>query len=277
VVILFSLAAAALYGSGDFLGGSASRRAAPFAVLLVSTPVGLAVLLGVALTTPGTPTSAALAWGAVAGSAGGVGLAVLYAALAAGPMSVVAPVSALTSAILPVGYAVATGEHLDPLVYVGVALCLTAIGMVSLESGHRPGRLRAGRGAALAIASGVGFGLFFILIRHADPDSGVWPLVGSRTAAVAVAVVAVVALRVPLSGTRGVLGLAIPAGLFDALGNLSYLLATRAGLLSLSAVITSLYPGVTVLLARIVHTERLRRVQGLGLVVAGVGVAVLAV
>ena len=277
MVVLFSLAAAALYGSGDFLGGSASRRAAPFAVLLVSTPVGLAVLLGVALTTPGTPTSAALVWGAVAGSAGGVGLAVLYAALAAGPMSVVAPVSALTSAVLPVGYAVVTGEHLDPLVYVGVALCLAAIGMVSLESGHRPGRLRAGRGAALAFGSGVGFALFFVLIRHADPDSGVWPLVGSRTAAVAVAVVAVVALRVPLSGTRGVLGLAIPAGLFDALGNLFYLLATRAGLLSLSAVITSLYPGVTVLLARIVHTERLRRVQGLGLVVAGVGVAVLTV
>jgi len=277
VVVLFALAAAALYGSGDFLGGSASRRAAPFAVLLVSTPVGLAVLLGVALTTPGTPTSAALVWGAVAGSAGGVGLAVLYAALAAGPMSVVAPVSALTSAVLPVGYAVVTGEHLDPLVYVGVALCLAAIGMVSLESGHRPGRLRASRGAALAFGSGVGFALFFVLIRHADPDSGVWPLVGSRTAAVAVAVVAVVALRVPLSGTRGVLGLAIPAGLFDALGNLFYLLATRAGLLSLSAVITSLYPGVTVLLARIVHTERLRRVQGLGLVVAGVGVAVLTV
>jgi len=277
VVILFSLVAAAFYGSGDFLGGSASRRVAPFAVMLVSTPVGLAVLLVVALTTPGAPTPAALAWGAVAGSAGGVGLGVLYAALAAGPMSVVAPVSALTSAVLPVGYAVATGEHLDPLVYVGVALCLAAIGMVSLESGHRPGRLRAGRGAVLAFASGLGFGVFFILIRHADPDSGVWPLVGSRAAAVAVVIVAVVCLRVSLSGARGVLWLAIPAGLLDALGNLFYLLATRAGLLSLSAVITSLYPGVTVVLARVVYTERLRRVQGLGLVVAGVGVAVLAV
>ncbi|HMG29229.1 MAG TPA: DMT family transporter [Jiangellaceae bacterium] len=277
MVILFSLVAAALYGSGDFLGGSASRRAAPFAVLLVSTPIGLAVLMAVAMSTPGTPTWAALAWGTTAGLAAGIGLSILYGALAAGPMSVVAPVSALTSAMVPVGYAVATGEYLDPLVYVGVALCLAAIAMVSLESGERPGRLRAGRGAVLAVASGVGFGLFFILIRHTDPDSGAWPLVGSRAAAVAVAVVAVLALRVPLSGTRAVLWLAIPAGLFDALGNLSYLLATRAGLLSLSAVITSLYPSVTVLLARIVYTERLRRIQGLGLLVAGVGVAVLAV
>ncbi|MGH9251612.1 MAG: EamA family transporter [Acidimicrobiales bacterium] len=277
MVILFSLVAAAFYGSGDFLGGSASRRAAPFAVLLVSTPIGLAVLMAVALSTPGTPTWAALTWGTTAGLAGAVGLSILYGALAAGPMSVVAPVSALTSAMVPVGYAVATGEHLDPLVYVGVALCLAAIAMVSLESGERPGRLRAGRGAVLAFASGVGFGLFFILIRHADPNSGVWPLVGSRAAAVVVAVVAVLALRVPLSSIRGVLWLAVPAGLFDALGNLSYLMATRAGMLSLSAVITSLYPGVTVLLARLVYIERLRRIQGLGLLVAGVGVAVLAV
>ena len=277
MVILFSLAAAAFYGAGDFLGGSASRRVAPFAVMLVSTPVGLAVLLAVALTTPGSPTPAALALGAVAGGVGGLGLAVLYAALAAGPMSVVAPVSALTSAVLPVGYAVVSGEVVDPLVYVGVALCLAAIGMVSLESADRPRRLRAGRGAVLAFMSGLGFGLFFILIRHADADTGIWPLVGSRAAAVAVVIVAVVSLHVSLSGARGVLWLAIPAGLFDALGNLFYLLATRAGLLSLAAVITSLYPGVTVLLARVVYTERLRRVQGLGLAVAGVGVAILAV
>jgi len=277
VTILFALGAAVFFGTGDFLGGSASRRAAPWAVLLVSTPVGLVALIAVALATPGTPTWAALGWGALAGLAGGIGLPLLYTALANGPMSIVAPVSALTSAVLPIGYAFATGERLGPAVYVGVALCLAAIAMVSLEKADGDSRIRAGRGAVLAFASGIGFGLFFILVRHADPDSGMWALVGSRTAAVMVAVAAALALGVRLTRDRQVIWLAIPAGLFDALGNLLYLLSARAGMLSLAAVITSLYPAVTVLLARLVYTERIRRVQSLGLLVAGVGVALLAV
>lgn len=277
MTILFALGAAVFFGTGDFLGGSASRRAAPWAVLLVSTPVGLVALIAVALATPGTPTWAALGWGALAGLAGGIGLPLLYTALATGPMSIVAPVSALTSAVLPIGYAFATGERLGPAVYVGVALCLVAIAMVSLEKADGDSRVRAGRGAVLAFASGIGFGLFFILVRHADPDSGMWTLVGSRTAAVMVAVAAALALGVRPTRDRQVIWLAIPAGLFDALGNLLYLLSARAGMLSLAAVITSLYPAVTVLLARLVYTERIRRVQSLGLLVAGVGVALLAV
>jgi len=276
VTVLLALGAAIFYGTGDFLGGSASRRAAPLAVLLVSTPIGLVVLLAVAFAVPGTPTWMALAWGALAGLAGGIGLPLLYAALAAGPMSVVAPVSALTSAVIPIGYALAIGERLGAAVYVGIVLCLAAIAMVSLEKSDERGRVRAGRGALLAFAAGVGFGLFFVLVRHADPASGMWPLVGSRAAAVVVAAVAVLVLGIRLSRDRGVLWLAIPAGLFDALGNLAYLLASRAGMLSLAAVITSLYPAVTVLLARLVYSERLRRIQGLGLLVAGVGIVLLA-
>ncbi|MGH8774862.1 MAG: EamA family transporter [Jiangellaceae bacterium] len=276
MVILLSLGAALSYGTGDFLGGSASRRAAPLAVLLVSTPIGLVALLAVAFLTPGTPTWAAFGWGALAGLAGGVGLPILYAALAAGPMSVVAPVSALTAALLPIGYALVIGEQLSAQVYLGVALCLAAIALVSLERTNDRRRVRPGRGAVLAFASGSGFGLFFVVIRQADEATGMWPLVGSRGAAVLVAVVAVMALAVRVSGERTVVALAVAAGLFDALGNMFYLLAVRAGLLSLAAVITSLYPAVTVLLARLVHTERLRRIQGLGLLVAGLGVALLA-
>lgn len=276
MTILLALGAAIFYGAGDFLGGSASRRAAPLAVLLVSTPIGLVALLAVAFAVPGTPTWIALAWGTLAGLAGGIGLPLLYAALAAGPMSVVAPVSALTSAVIPIGYALAIGERLGPAVYTGIALCLAAIAMVSLETSDERGRVRAGRGALLAFAAGVGFGLFFVLIRHADPASGMWPLVGSRAAAIVVAAVALLVLGIRLSRDRRVLWLAVPAGLLDALGNLAYLLASRAGMLSLAAVITSLYPAVTVLLARLVYSERLRRIQGLGLLVAGVGIALLA-
>src|SRR6516162_118008 len=135
MVIVFALAAAVLYGSADFLGGAASRHSRALSVAVVSVPAGALVMLGAALASGSQAATAGLGWAIASGGFGAVGLMVFYAGLAAGPMSVVAPVSALVSTVLPVGVAVATGEHLGVLVYIGAAVCLMATVLVSLERG----------------------------------------------------------------------------------------------------------------------------------------------
>jgi len=135
MVIMFALAAAVLYGSADFLGGAASRHSRALSVAALSVPVGALVMLAAAVASGGQAPTAGLGWAIAAGVFGAIGLMVFYAGLAAGPMSVVAPVSALVSTVLPVGVAVASGEHLGLLVYIGAAVCLMATVLVSLERG----------------------------------------------------------------------------------------------------------------------------------------------
>jgi drug/metabolite transporter (DMT)-like permease len=280
---LLALAAALSYGTADFFGGAAARRQTALAILLVSTPVGLVTMLVAAALTGGTPTAAGLLWGAAAGTFGGAGVMLFYHALAVGPMSVVAPVSALTAALLPVAVALATGERLAPLVLVGVALCLVAITLVSLEERRRPALGAAGggahaarRGLVLAVVAGCGFGLFFVLVRHAEAGTGMWPLVTARGAGWVVAVVAAVMTGTRLPRGRLTLAMALCSGVLDAGGNALFLLASRAGDLTVAAVLTSLYPAVTVLLARLRYRETLRTVQKVGLAVAAVAVALTA-
>src|SRR5580704_17418377 len=131
MVILLGLAAAALYGSGDFLGGMASRRAHVLTVLTLVETAGAIVALAVAAASSSPVSVAGLAWGIAAGAIGGLGLIIFYAGLAAGPMSVVAPVSGLVSTVLPVGVAIAEGERPGPAVYAGALLCLVAIILAS--------------------------------------------------------------------------------------------------------------------------------------------------
>ena len=142
MVVVFGLAAAVLYGSADFLGGAASRRARALSVLTVSAPAGAIIILAAALAVGAPVRVAGLGWAVAGGAAGGGGLIVFYAGLAAGPMSVVAPVSALVSTVLPVSVALASGERPGPAVYLGALICLTAIVLVSMDGGApgRPGR-----------------------------------------------------------------------------------------------------------------------------------------
>src|SRR5215475_10828952 len=195
VVMVFALAAAALFGSADFLGGVASRRVRAASVLLISTPAGLVVILAAALLT-GVPFQAGgLGWALAAGTAGGAGMIILYAGLAAGPMSVVAPVSALASTVVPVGAALAMGERASAAVYAGAVLCLVAIVLASMEGGRGPGtrpatgpgpglaRFRvAARGLGYGAASGLAFGIFFLFIRNAGTAGVLWPLCLARAA-----------------------------------------------------------------------------------------------
>ena len=288
MVIVFALAAAVLYGSADFLGGAASRRSRALSVAVLSVPAGAVVMLLAAVVAGGPLPSAGLGWAVAAGAFGGVGLMAFYTGLAVGPMSVVAPVSALVSTVLPVGVAVASGEDLGARVYAGVATCLLAIVLVSLERGSWPSRkaprsaqdrsLRhhaALRGVGYGVVCGALFGIFFVFLRYAGSSGVFWPVGIARLANCAVVLtVAVLARARPVGREAGgrVLAAAIFSGVLDASANLFYVLATRAGLFGVTIVLTSLYPGITVLLARVVLRERMHAVQRIGLLLAAAGV-----
>ena len=309
MVTIFALAAALCYGSADFLGGAATRRAPVLSVLGISASAGAAIVLAAALLGGGSPKAAGIGWGICAGAAGGVGLMFFYAGLAAGPMSVVAPLSSLVSIVLPVGVALAAGERPGPLVYVGALVCLAAIVLVSSGGGNKarnplrgdvvdPGlrrepaaismgaagsvassaaqhRHRAGRGLWYGTASGVAFGMFFVFIRNGGESGALWPVAVSRVTGLAVVVAAAVVMRArPVLWRAGgrLFAAALMSGVLDATANIWYVLATRAGLLGIAVVLTSLYSGVTVLLARVLLGERMRGWQRAGLVLAALGI-----
>jgi drug/metabolite transporter (DMT)-like permease len=281
MVIVFALAAAVLYGGADFLGGAVSRRTRALSVLSVSAPAGAIVLLAAALAAGGPVHGAGLPWAAGAGAAGGVGLIMFYAGLAAGPMRVVAPVSALVSTVL-VGAAFASGERPGPLVYAGGIICVLATVLVSTEAtgrGRAPGRPAAARGLVYAAGSGIAFGLFFLFLRNAGATSGVlWPSAVSRITGSVVMLGVAAWMGAPPAwrgASRRLLLGVIASGLLDASANVCYLLATRAGLFGIAVVLTSLYPAITVLLARAVLGERLGPVQVAGLVLAVAGIVLV--
>jgi drug/metabolite transporter (DMT)-like permease len=288
MVIFLGLAAAVLYGSGDFLGGMATRKLPVLPVLLLADAAGLILALVVAAVSPGTIALAGLAWGISAGLIGGVGLIIFYIGLATGPMSVVAPVAGLVSTVLPVAAALAEGERPGAGVYAGALLCLVAIVMTSsagdgssaVGAAGRTSRPGHGRAIAYGVASGAAFGLFFLLIRNAGESGEFWPVAAGRIGELAVVLIAAAVLRRSLSpgGAGGRLLLAAAgAGAIDVVANICYVAATRTGAFGLAVVLASLYPGFTVLLARVVLGERLRWVQRAGLALAAIGSLLVAV
>lgn len=274
MIVVLALASAIAFGAGDFCGGAATRRADDLRVLLVSLPTGFCLLLPAAAFS-GQWHADALAWGTVAGLAGGGGLLVFYRALAAGPMSVVAPVSGLMAALVPAAVGVARGDRLSLTTVAGIVLCLVAICFVSIERGSGP--IRPTGGPVLAAIAGTCFGLFFVIL-HLGDDGTLWPLAASKGSGLGVVVIVAAAKRrgpLPLLRVRGTLAVALLAGGLDMLGNALYVLAARAGMLSVAGVLSSLYPASTVLLARLVYGERLRPVQRVGLLIAVAGVGLV--
>ncbi|MBO0774858.1 MAG: hypothetical protein J2P34_00980, partial [Actinobacteria bacterium] len=180
MITVFALAAAVLYGGADFLGGAASRRAHTLAVLTVSAPAGAVIMLTAALVAGGPARLSGLGWAIAGGTAGGAGLIAFYEGLATCPMTVVAPVSALVSTVLPVGVAVATGEHPGAAVGAGAVMCLLAIVLISLQGSQGEGFRRsiggadAGRALLFGAGSGLAFGLFFLFLRNAGSTGVFW-------------------------------------------------------------------------------------------------------
>jgi uncharacterized membrane protein len=296
-MLILALTAALLYGTADFLGGVASRRFNPLAVMAVTMPAGAVIVLAVAVA--GTTfargsliaatsfgTWGGMAWAAASGAAGAVGLAAFYTGFARAPMSVVAPVSALVSTVLPVGVAIADGLRPGPSVIAGAVACLVAIALVSAHTGD-PGEQSGGRLLGLVYGSlaGVSFGLFFLFGKNAGHSAVLWPVAVQRLtgSALALTVVAVARIR-PLwrdaaghrdPAARRLLAIALISGVVDATANACYILATRAGEFGLAVVLTSLYPGATVLLARLVLHERMRALQQIGLLLAAAGIVLV--
>jgi drug/metabolite transporter (DMT)-like permease len=279
---LLALASAALYGAADFLGGMASRRTNAVAVVVVSQLAGLVVLaLLMPLFPAATPSTRDLGFGAVAGLAGGAGVAMLYRALAVGTMAIVAPTTAVCAVAIPVIAAVMLGERPSPLTVGGILLALLAILLVSQERPRIDGVTTAGSrgvppGLGLALLSGVAIGLFFLALARTDRAAGMWPLVVARATSVVMFAIPVVAGRRSLRMLPAVAAIAIGGGIIDVLANALYLLASRVGPLTIVVTLASLYPASTVVLARVVLGERLNALQVLGIVCA-LGAVVLIV
>lgn len=283
MAVLLALTAAASWGASDFLGGFAGRRATrdvTVALALTTQGLGLVGLWGLAAVVGGASPSTADVWFAAgAGAGGGVGVTLLYRGLARGTMSVVAPITGAGAAAIPVVYGVASGEAPPRLAWVGVVAALVAIVLVSREPGDADRAARVedtGRlppGVLDAIGAGIGFGALFILLDRTAPGTGLWVLVPMKLSATLLLLVVGLAARRPLLPPAGVWLPVLGVGILDNAANAAYLLATRRGIVAIVAVLSSLYPIATVLLARGVLGERLHRNQigGLALALAGVG------
>lgn len=288
--VVLALAAALTWGASDFVGGLTGRRSPGTTVAFTSQGVGLAALLVVAPLVAGSATGADLSWGMAAGLGGAAGVALLYHGLAVGMMSVVAPVTAVGAASIPVVFGLATGERPPPAALAGVVLALGAVALLCAVPGAAGGGAdeEAGEGGPAApsrgnraallcgVAAGVGFGAFFICLERTGSTAGLWPLVAARVSSVSVLGAVVAVTRRPLLPTAGTAAGVVVAGALDVVANACYLFATRRGLLSIVALLASLYPGATVLLARLVLSERVSRAQAAGLAGAGGAVVLIA-
>ena len=277
VSIVLALAAALAYGLSDFLGGLFSRRASPWAIAVLAQTAGVLALAVVSLLFAGTPTREDLVWGAASGIGSGFGTFFLYRGLGSGQMNVVAPLSAVGAAVVPVVIGFALGERPAVLAWIGIACALPAIWLVSqagTDVAAADGREAGVRDGLLA---GAGFGLLFLGLGEVSDDAGLWPLtLGQGIAVVVLAVGAVAAKASVRSMPRGLVAGAMAVGLCAGAATLLYQLAVRGELVSVTAVLTSLYPALTVVLAAVFLHERMSRLQGVGLALAAVAVTLVA-
>ena len=275
-----ALLSAACYGAADFVGGLTSRRASTIAVVLVSQFSGFLLLTMALVWLPAaSPTRSDLLWGTVAGITGGIGIGLLYAALAIGTMAVVAPITAVCAVAIPVLAGVVAGDRLTATRGVGIVLAMIAIVLVSQQpanGGTRPlsddERRLVPPGVAYALASGVGIGLFFLALARTGASAGLWPLLFARGAGVTLFAVAALVNRAKFRLPPAAFGAAAGGGVLDVSANVLYVLATRVGPLSSVVTLASLYPASTVVLARVVLGERLGWLQ-----VGGIACALVAV
>ncbi|MEN9646832.1 MAG: hypothetical protein RL238_3501 [Actinomycetota bacterium] len=266
--VLLALCSAVVYGVGDYLGGRSSR-VQPSVVVAATGQVVSFVLVGVAVLVMGTPVPDAATWGwsVLGGVVGALGIAGLYHGFAHGEVTVVAPVSAVVGAAVPVLVGVVTGERPGALAFAGIVIAVVAVALVSGALGthhHTTPRPIV----VLAVLVGVCFGLLFVALDRADADSGMWPLLIARIASVPMLLVLAGVRGLRLVRDRPTLSIAVVAGVFDMGANVLYLAAVRGGMLSVVSVVASLYPASTVALAFAIDKERVGRWQAVGMALA---------
>lgn len=270
--MVLGLAAAAAWGAGDFGGGLASRRSPVFGVVLVSQLTGMALSLALALVGGETfPVGRDLLLCVVAGVFGGVGITALYRGLAVGRMGIVAPVTGVLAAVIPVGAGVVFEGIPAPLVQVGIAVAVVAVVLVSRVADEGGGRA----GLPEALVAGVSIGLFGVVISALSDGNVFASLTVIRIVQAALVVGAIVVARQAWRPGRSMLPALALVGVLDMVGNSCYLLAVQTGLLAVASVLSALYPVSTVILAAIFLRERVTREHTIGIVLAGLAVALI--
>jgi drug/metabolite transporter (DMT)-like permease len=275
MAVTLAVLAALTYGSADFLGGIASRRAPASVVVVLSQLAGVGVFVASLAIVPSHFHGSDLIWGALAGVGGAVGIAALYAALAIGRMGVVSPLTAVIGASVPVALGLALGERPPLAAMAGIGLAFVAVALVSAD----PQTLRLSfeePGLVLAVVSGFGIGFMLVALSRSSPDSGVAALAPARVVSVLLLLLWARGRHESLRVPREALAVILCAGALDMGANVLYIVATHHGMLAVVAVITSLYPAATVFLARVFLRERLAALQWAGVACAVTGVVLIA-
>jgi drug/metabolite transporter (DMT)-like permease len=269
--ILFGISSALSWGAGDFAGGLASRKIGAYRAVLFADFIGLiALLLIVAIVREGIPPLASLLFAGLAGMLGSLGLLILYYALAHGQMSIAAPVSALMAAALPVGIGALTQGLPTAVQFGGFGLALTAIWFISQVDSSSRLHLNLLADLRLPLLAGFGFGSYFVLMHYAtDKVTAIyWPMIVSRVAGTLLLLVFVLWRRESFSVPSKAWTVILLNGFLDLGGNFFYILALKAGRLDIAAILSSLYPGSTVILAWLLLKEKISRLQLLGILCA---------
>jgi uncharacterized membrane protein len=281
MAIVLALYSALAYGLSDFVGGLVSRRVSAWPVAVVAQLSAVTCTAAVAVFVEGTPTRVDLSWAVLAGLGSGLGTGFLYRGLATGRMSVVAPVSAVGAAVVPVLVGTLGGERLSLVVWTGIVLALPGIWLVSstaeeLPDGSRAPRASVAEGVFDGVLAGLGFGVLFAALGQVPEGAGLWPLTLAQAVSLPSVVVLATALGASWLPRRRHTWWALLAGPLGASATGAFLLASQYGFLTISGVLASLYPATTVLLAALVLRERIHRAQGVGLGLCGLAVVLVA-
>ena len=273
--VILAVSAALAFGAADFVGGVGSRRHSSWHIVLVGQAAGALVMLVAASMLPGSPVTTDFAWAVLAGVGSATGSIFLFRGLARGRMGLVAPISAVGAAALPVLVGVTLGERHSWLVWMGVLAALPGIWLVSRDpTSTRPGQTR---GALVDGAlAGTGFGVLFVALARVSDDAGMLPMAAIQFVGAVLTLVVIVTRRQPWRPRRGVVGWGSASGLLGASGTLSFMVATGNTSLAVAAVLASLYPVVTVLLAAGLVGERIDAGQRTGIGICTIAVATLA-
>lgn len=260
------ISSAVAWGAGDFSGGVASRKSNEFTVVLFSQLIGTLFLVGLVLfSAENIPSMKSLVFGAIGGGFGAIGLAALYRAFACGRMGIVAPVSAVITAIMPIVYTFFNQGLPGNIQVIGFALALTAVWLIAHvkgDAGLNPQEM------ILPVVAGLGFGLYFIFLGVAAKESVTWPLLTARGASLTIVSIFFLMKKDAGLPSRAQLPLIALTGILDVGGNAFFAVAVHLGRLDISATLSSLYPAITVLLAWTILKERLVPQQWCGVIVA---------
>lgn len=287
MAILLALFSALAYGLSDFVGGFLSRRTSAWAVAVVAQLSATLCTVLIATFVGGSPTSDDFAWSVLAGVSSGVGAAFLYRGFASGRMSVVAPVSAVGAALVPVLAGTIGGERLSVIVWLGIVFALPGIWLVSSSTDSLapaddpPGpvsrqRISTAEGLVDGILAGLGFGVLFAALGQVPEEAGIWPLAAAQAMSIPAVILLASGLRAAWVPRGRTVWWALLAGPLGASATTAFLLASQTGFLTVAGVLASLYPATTVLLAALVLHEKIHRAQGVGLGLCALAIGLVA-